>query len=354
MNKIAVGLLITLMAAATGSVRANPPVATNPAPRMILELTDGSRVICTPAFDHFKLQTESANLELKLSLIRMIEFDQDHQLARVNLCNGDRMSGQISPASIKVKAAFGDLEVPLAHVSKIMANSGKMALFFGPGARASGDDAFLPWGNTPLSFSVWCKLPPYDGQWHTAVIIGAQTKDYDRMQLTLYPYKPWYLMLLEVYGSNAQFSPTANAVLPEKTGQWVHFCAVYGDNSLTLYKNGVQMTSAAMQLNRLAQGMFAVGDSGLNASAAFNEALSDLRIWKRTLSAQEVSQVYAGQAIADGLLAHWPMNEGGGTTLYDTSAQQHHLKLEGNPTWVDGRPDVVTKPSPTTRPADDL
>ena len=354
MNKIVVGLLITLMAAATGSVRANPPVATNPAPRMILELTDGSRVICTPAFDHFKLQTEQANLELKLSLIRMIEFDQDHQLARVNLCNGDRISGQISPASIKVKAAFGDLQVPLVHVTRILANGGRMALFFGPGSRASCDDAFMPWGNTPLSLSVWCKLPPFDGQWHTAAVIGAQTKHYDRMTLTLYAYNPWYLMLLEVYGSNAQFSQTVNAVLPEKAGQWVHFCAVYGDNSLTLYKNGVQMTSAAMKLNRLAQGLFAVGNHNQNLFSPYNEALSDLRIWDRALTAQEVGQVYAGQAIADGLLGHWPMNEGGGTMLYDTSGQQHHLKLEGDPTWVDGRPDVVTKPSPTTRPADDL
>ncbi|MCX6996245.1 MAG: LamG domain-containing protein [Kiritimatiellaeota bacterium] len=353
MNKIAVKLLIAFMAA-TGSIRANSPVATNPVPRLILELTDGSRLICAPAFDHFKLQTELATLELKLALISMIEFDQDHQIARINLCNGDRMSGQISPASIKVKAAFGDLQVPLAHVVRIMASGGKMALFFGPGSRAIGDDAFLPWGNTPLSYSIWCKLPPYDGQTHVAVIVGAQSRYNDRMSVYLSAYDSWYLMLLEVYGSNAQFSPTPNVVLPETAGQWAHFCAVYADNTLTLYKNGVQMTSAAMKLNRLAQGLFAVGNHNLNAPTPFNEALSDLRIWDRVITAQEVSQVYAGQAVVEGLIGHWPMNEGGGTILYDTSGQQHHLKLEGNPTWVDGRPDVIAKPSPTGRAVDDL
>jgi hypothetical protein len=232
------------------------------------------------------------------------------------------------------------VSIPLESVACVVRANGNYALFFGHGSRATCDDEFLPWGRTPLSVSIWCRLPAFDGKWHNAVTIGNEKQYYDRMNLTLYPYNSWYLMLLEVYGSNGQFSTKVNDPLPEQAGQWVHFCATYDGEKISYYKNGKLMGSGPMALDRIPAGIFSVGNSNRSLDAPFNEALSDLRIWDRALSAKEVAEVHAGRRVITGLLGHWPMNEGYGRIIHDVSGHNHHLQLEGNGTWVKG----VTQP----------
>jgi len=342
MRIIAASLLAAMVA---GAAPAAPPANPTP-PQLTLELTDGSRLVCTSAVDRLRLQAEHSALEIKLALIQRIEFGPDQRPAKVSLANGDRVSGQLALADFKVQTSFGDVRVPLSAVSRLLVGGGGLALFFGPGARAVADDAFLPWGNTPLSYSIWGKLPPFDGQAHVAFVIGAQERYFDRMALYLSPVNSWYLMISEVYGSNVQFTRHNDQPCAEQAGQWVHYCGVYDGQSLTTYRDGVRMRSNPMKLNRLAQGKFAVGNHNLEASAPFNEALSDLRIWDRALTAEEVAQVHAGQEVAAGLIGHWPMNDGGGPVLRDTSGQNHDLTIEGHPTWVEGPPAPGAPPKP--------
>jgi len=40
---------------------------------------------------------------------------------------------------------------------------------------------------------------------------------------------------------------------------------------------------------------------------------------------------------AAGLVAHWRLDEGSGTTVYDSSGNNHHGTLNGNPSWVAGK-----------------
>jgi hypothetical protein len=66
----------------------------------------------------------------------------------------------------------------------------------------------------------------------------------------------------------------------------------------------------------------------------FKGQISDVRIYDRALSAEEVEQLYKGYDIRNGLVGHWPLNEGQGTTAYDRSGNGNDGTLIGGPTWT--------------------
>ena len=88
--------------------------------RLVLELSDGSRIVGTPAIDRFKMATEYANLEIPLPLLRMVEFSGTNHVARVNFQNGDLLSVQLPATEIALKTVFGQVAIPMADVRRIM------------------------------------------------------------------------------------------------------------------------------------------------------------------------------------------------------------------------------------------
>ncbi|MDD4062224.1 MAG: LamG domain-containing protein [Candidatus Pacebacteria bacterium] len=65
--------------------------------------------------------------------------------------------------------------------------------------------------------------------------------------------------------------------------------------------------------------------------------IDDVRIYNRALSAEEVEQLYKGYDIRNGLVGHWPLNEGQGETAYDRSGNDNHgtlLPVGDGPTWT--------------------
>jgi hypothetical protein len=84
---------------------------------------------------------------------------------------------------------------------------------------------------------------------------------------------------------------TAAATVP--IGQWVHAVATYDGASMRLYMNGIEIGSMG------AAGSITVGSTvpvaiGRNAQnyGSFNGVLDQVRIYDRTLSAAEVSEMY--------------------------------------------------------------
>ena len=55
----------------------------------------------------------------------------------------------------------------------------------------------------------------------------------------------------------------------------------------------------------------------------------------RKLILPVVVALIAGSARAD-LVGHWTFDEGQGTTAYDSSGNDHHGTLQGDPQWVTG------------------
>lgn len=118
---------------------------------------------------------------------------------------------------------------------------------------------------------------------------------------------------------------------------WAHFCAtVSGGTAVSLYKNGVLQTVTTIAGNTIAATNFI----GTKSAASTNHqgAIDDLRIYSRTLTAEEVNQVaHLGSAniahsnmgtttppLSSGLIGYWPfdgnaINWSIATSVLDTS-----------------------------------
>jgi hypothetical protein len=64
----------------------------------------------------------------------------------------------------------------------------------------------------------------------------------------------------------------------------------------------------------------------------FDGIIDDVRVYNRVLSEEEI------RALADfGLSSYWKLDEGSGTTAYDSSGNNNHGTLINGPMWVDGK-----------------
>jgi hypothetical protein len=68
--------------------------------RLVLELTDGSRVVGTPQIATLPLQTDFAKVDVPLERVRSVKFAADHATASVTLANGDRLQGRLALAPL--------------------------------------------------------------------------------------------------------------------------------------------------------------------------------------------------------------------------------------------------------------
>ena len=94
-----------------------------PALRLVLELSDGSRIIGTPSIDKLKMSTSYADMEIPFSKLRVIEFGTgtDHT-AHAGLRNGDTLNAQLAATEIVMKTVIGQVTVPFAQVRKLRVN----------------------------------------------------------------------------------------------------------------------------------------------------------------------------------------------------------------------------------------
>ena len=91
-----------------------------PGTQLVVELTDGSRVIGTPSADALKIATKYAGMQVPLAGISSIEFHGPDHDALVNLRNGDHVSGKLAINEIALKTLFGQTTIPLASIDKLM------------------------------------------------------------------------------------------------------------------------------------------------------------------------------------------------------------------------------------------
>ena len=124
-------------------------------------------------------------------------------------------------------------------------------------------------------------------------------------------------------------------------GQWDHYCGTFsGGNYIRLYKNGVldaeNTTSIVAEvptsIQTLRMGSISTGGRYLNAR------LDDVRVYARALTDTDVLALYA-YGVSDtttGLVGHWTFDDGGGTTVADSSGNGYDGTFLNSPTWVAG------------------
>ena len=143
-----------------------------------------------------------------------------------------------------------------------------------------------------------------------------------------------------ILGGNYIVSTTA-AILNDI--QWHHIAAVLNDdgspsiNEIQLYIDGVLQStyaSSTQAVNTIASQDVMLGayqEAGAIVGH-FNGRMDDVCIYNRALSASEIDP--AAPISTEGLIAHWTMDETGGTFVHDSGAVYHgQLKNSDNPGW---------------------
>ncbi|MCX6996555.1 MAG: LamG domain-containing protein [Kiritimatiellaeota bacterium] len=328
-----INFLLVLAAAGAESVPGGARSKPASAPQMILELTDGSRLVGAPALDHVELQSDTIKVDLKLDLVQAIEFDQEHQQAQVKLSNGDRLSGQLSPANVELKTAFGKVTVPLTLVRRIALRNGagvvldglimhyaferlvdgevpdetgnnppaklhgcKIApagqkgsgLLFGEeGGYAAFPDKNMPVGNAPRTMAIWIKTAQ-GAHPQTPFVYGQSTRD---GELALLIYENDSAVTLAEHGNRY---PEGRGHAAVTDGKWHHVVVVYdGKQALLGYVDGEQDSAAARTFTTALSGTAYLSQPGTDY--CFTGALDEFMVFSKALTAEEVKSLYLMQ-----------------------------------------------------------
>jgi len=117
--------------------------------------------------------------------------------------------------------------------------------------------------------------------------------------------------------------------------QWYHIAVTYSDadDELKIYIDGSLMTTefASAPLNANTADIV-IGDNW-EGSKQWNGLLDEVRIYDYGLSAAEITDLYTEGL--GGLIAHWKLDDGAGTTALDSEGG-HDGTLVNGPLWVTG------------------
>jgi len=133
------------------------------------------------------------------------------------------------------------------------------------------------------------------------------------------------------------------AVQPEV---WQHLALTYDGSELTVYVDGVSAgsTPASGQITNTSE-VFRIGSLSYFGTAFDLDGLADdVRVWSRTLTAEEIQEYMDQDVIGEaGLVGYWKFNEGEGYTANNSVSGTYHGALLGDPQW-----------SENSSPVDDL
>lgn len=200
---------------------------------------------------------------------------------------------------------------------------------------------------TQATYSAWVKLVALPGTANGYFIIRKWVAAIeDKSIAVLQSGKPIFYL----HGAFGGTYLSGNTVLVP--GEWYHIVGTYDGTTAKIYVNGVVDNSKSASGNVSdSTGVVSIGRSLDGANPAFmNGAIDDVRIYSRTLSENEIRDLYqlgasdkvnAADAQTDplekGLTGYWKLDENTGTTAADASGNGNTGTLTNGPTWTTGR-----------------
>ena len=157
-------------------------------------------------------------------------------------------------------------------------------------------------------------------------------------------------------------SPSTNhpvrGVTTITNGAWHHAAATYDGSKWQLFLDG--QLEAELVVNQppaaAADPHVSIGSTldtnGTGAAGFFNGAMDEVRIWDRALTLAEIrSQINAEVTSAPNLVARWGLNEGSGTTVFDSTANPATGTIVGAGfTWTSNAPFNLNLNPPSLTP----
>jgi Concanavalin A-like lectin/glucanases superfamily len=114
-------------------------------------------------------------------------------------------------------------------------------------------------------------------------------------------------------------------------GAWHNVVLTSNGSTMTWYVDGSSVASGSTTSTFATSAVTLASDS---YNQYLDSKIDDLAVWSTCLSSGDVTTISSGGAIpTSGLVAHWPFNDGSGSTAADTSGNGHTITLSGGPTW---------------------
>ncbi|HXN23466.1 MAG TPA: LamG domain-containing protein [Candidatus Dormibacteraeota bacterium] len=114
---------------------------------------------------------------------------------------------------------------------------------------------------------------------------------------------------------------------PVQAGQWIHVVGVADNSAMTttIYKDGVlRNTNSYAGIVTPGHGTTPLRMGTRDFASFFKGALAEVRVWNRALNDQEIADLYfLGAVPQDALVGEYLLNEGAGSTAFDTSGWAH-------------------------------
>lgn len=154
---------------------------------------------------------------------------------------------------------------------------------------------------------------------------------------------------LQFYTGHAGGFSSVTTVAAVQPGAWTHVAVVKSGASVSFFINGSHVqTSGAITQQVVAAGELFIGQDGA-AALYWNGMLADVRVYAAALTAGEIGSIYADAAPPNpALRAHWPLDEGHGTSAADHSGGGNTATLVAAPLWVAGEMEVTFTAGPQT------
>ena len=248
----------------------------------------------------------------------------------------------------------GTLNVDASTISQ----SGKFgkSLYFGPATTNRMTSSAMPLGDNPFTLSAW-------------VHARGDTSGQSIFEISS---SSFFLMTLSTtYETRIGISPNVIMKYPRiPSNEWVHITVVYDKTDIHLYYNGVEKARHGWSNNlgnfdgvNVPDSQFTLGRPTTYNRNPFG-AIDDVRIYNRALTDEDIALLassFPGEMTCNadyeavmifnqeqsvmqycngtewintgkadnGLVAHWRMDEGSGTTLYDSSGNGNNGTMQG-------------------------
>lgn len=118
----------------------------------------------------------------------------------------------------------------------------------------------------------------------------------------------------------------------EDIGTWVHLAGSYDGAVWKLYRNGIKVresieATGVLQVNA----NWAIAAAGNGTERFFHGQISEVRIWNKACSQQEIQENQFRQLKGNelGLVGYWPLDEGKGTTTQDRTSNGNLGQIAG-------------------------
>jgi hypothetical protein len=347
MKTMAVTLIIALLNLAisvagqsAGAVAISPKgaITREARPRLLLNLTDGSRIIGTTELATVPLHSESiGDVKVPLQKIASLKFGDDHKTATVTLSNGDKFDGTVNLSTIVVETVFGTIHVALKQLRDLQVgvDVGRYAIQTSSTIRnyveVPASDTFDITASWTLEF--WAKISGGNGELISPIMRGGDECGSAAA------------ISIDVYNGSVQFgaidangqTQLARAKMNIVDGQWHHWAGVVGGGQMRLYIDGV----------RVAAHSFVAGATGSTCPLCFayrathgscfmDGSIDEIRISSVARYSTNFSPATSYATDGD-TIAYWRFNEGKGSIAHDENGK-HDGVLRGPslPLWVDG------------------